>query len=300
MPGTEGSKMGIFKIGRNDPCWCGSGRKYKQCHEAFDERLKELKAQGKRVPTRKMIKTPAQIEGIRKAGIMNTKVLDHVEPFVKEGVSTEELNKIVHEYTLSLGCTPAPLNYEGYPKSVCISINDVVCHGIPSPDRILRSGDIVNVDCTTICEGYYGDASRMYCIGDVDPAWKKLVDDTKVALDLGLKAAKPWGHLGDVGYAINTFAEAQGYTVVREIGGHGVGVEFHEDPWVPHIGEPGTDIVLAPGMTFTIEPMINLGVPDVYQDEDDGWTIYTDDGQPSAQWEYTIVMNEDGPEILSY
>ena len=147
--------MGIFKIGRNDPCWCGSGKKYKTCHEEFDRKLKELKAQGKKVPTHKMIKTLEQIEGIRKAGMMNKKVLDHVEQFVKEGVSTGELNRIVHEYTLSLGCTPAPLNYEGYPKSVCISVNDVVCHGIPSDKQILRSGDIVNVDCSTILDGYF-------------------------------------------------------------------------------------------------------------------------------------------------
>ncbi len=292
--------MAIFKIGRNDPCWCGCGKKYKACHQAFDDKLRLLKLQGKKVPSHKIIKTEAQIAGIRKAGEMNTKVLDYIEPFVKEGISTEELNRLVHEYTLSLGCIPAPLNYEGYPKSVCISINDVVCHGIPSADRILQSGDIVNVDCTTICDGYFGDASRMYCIGDVDPAWKKLVEDTKTALDLGVAAAKPWEHLGDVGYAINTFAKEQGYSVVREIGGHGVGVEFHEDPWVSHIGQKGKDMVLVPGMTFTIEPMINLGEPDVVQDEDDGWTITTEDGSPSAQWEYTLVMTEDGPEIISH
>lgn len=292
--------MGIFKIGRNDPCWCGSGKKYKQCHQAFDDKIKALKMAGNKVPPHKIIKTPEQIEGIRKAGKMNTMVLDYIEPYVKAGVSTGELDKMVHEYTLSLGCTPACLGYQGYPKTVCISINDVVCHGIPSEDRILQEGDIVNVDCTTICDGYYGDASRMYCIGEVDPAWKKLVEDTKKALEIGVEAAKPWGHLGDVGYAINEFAKAQGYSVVREIGGHGVGVEFHEDPWVSHIGKPGTDMVLVPGMTFTIEPMINLGKPDVYQDEDDGWTIYTEDGSPSAQWEYTLLMTEEGLEILSY
>lgn len=292
--------MSILKIGRNDPCWCGSGKKYKVCHQAFDDKLKLLKMQGNKIPTHKMIKTPEQIAGIRAAGEMNTKVLDYISPFVKEGVTTDELNTLVHEYTLSLGGIPAPLNYEGYPKSVCISINEVVCHGIPSPDRVLKSGDIVNVDCTTIYNGYYGDASRMFCIGDVDPKWKKLAEDTKIALDLGVAAVKPWGHLGDVGYAINTFAREQGYSVVREIGGHGVGVEFHEEPWVSHIGQKGKDIVLAPGMTFTIEPMINLGKPDVYQDDEDGWTIYTEDGSPSAQWEYTLLLTEEGIEILSH
>ena len=293
-------KMDISKIGRNDPCWCGSGKKYKQCHSNFDDKLKKLKMQGNIVPRHDIIKTETQLEGIRKAGELNTKVLDYISPFVKEGVSTEELNTLVHEYTLSLGCTPAPLNYEGYPKSVCISINDVVCHGIPSKDTVLKKGDIVNVDCTTICDGFYGDASRMFIIGETTPELKKLVEDTKKALDLGLEAAKPWGHLGDVGYAVNTFAKANGYSVVREIGGHGVGVEFHEDPWVSHIGKPGTDMVLVPGMTFTIEPMINLGTADVEISDEDGWTVTTKDHKASAQWEYTIEMTEDGPKIISY
>ena len=293
-------KMDISKIGRNDPCWCGSGKKYKQCHSSFDDKLKKLKMQGNIVPRHDIIKTETQLAGIRKAGELNTKVLDYISPFVKEGVSTEELNTLVHEYTLSLGCTPAPLNYEGYPKSVCISINDVVCHGIPSKDTVLKKGDIVNVDCTTICDGFYGDASRMFIIGETTPELKKLVEDTKKALDLGLEAAKPWGHLGDVGYAVNTFAKANGYSVVREIGGHGVGVEFHEDPWVSHIGKPGTDMVLVPGMTFTIEPMINLGTADVEISDEDGWTVTTKDHKASAQWEYTIEMTEDGPKIISY
>ena len=292
--------MSILKIGRNDPCWCNSGKKYKACHQAFDDRLKLLRLQGNKVPTHMMIKNEEQIAGIRRAGEMNTRVLDYISPFVKEGISTEELNTLVHEYTLSLGCIPAPLNYEGYPKSVCISVNEVVCHGIPNKNQILKSGDIVNVDCTTICDGYYGDASRMFCIGEVDPKWRKLAEDTKTALDIGVAAVKPWGHLGDVGYAINSFAKEQGYSVVREIGGHGVGVEFHEEPWVSHIGQKGKDIVLAPGMTFTIEPMINLGKPDVFQDDEDGWTIYTEDGSPSAQWEYTLLLTEEGVEILSH
>lgn len=292
--------MSAEKIGRNDPCWCGSGKKYKQCHQNFDDKLNVLKLQGNKVPTHEMIKTPEQIAGIRKAGEMNTKVLDYVAPFIKEGITTEEINRLVHEYTISLGCIPAPLGYEGYPKSVCTSINEVVCHGIPTPSRKLKEGDIVNIDCTTICDGYYGDASRMFCIGKVHPLWKELVDNTKKALDIGVAAVKPWGHLGDVGYAINTFARQCGYSVVREIGGHGVGVDFHEDPWVSHIGRPGTDIILVPGMTFTIEPMINLGRADVITDSVDGWTVTTKDGEPSAQWEYTLLLTEEGVEILSY
>ena len=183
--------------------------------------------------------------------------------------------------------------------SVCISVDDVVCHGIPSEDTILKSGQIVNVDCTTIFNGYYGDASRMYCIGEVSEAAEKLVRVTKECLDLGLQEVKPWGFLGDVGYVINKHAKDNGYSVVREIGGHGIGEELHEEPWVSHIGERGHDILLVPGMVFTIEPMINMGKPDVFEDEDDGWTIYTYDGQPSAQFEYTIAVTDDGAEILS-
>jgi methionyl aminopeptidase len=288
-----------MKLGRNDACWCGSGKKYKACHLNFDSKLEEMKLKGFLIPTRQMIRTPEQIEGIREASRINTMVLDYISPFVKEGVSTGELDRLIYEYTKSIDAIPACLGYEGYPKSVCTSINDVVCHGIPDDNRILQSGDIINIDCTTKYKGYYGDSSRMYLIGDVDPVWKKLVEDTKKALDIGVEACKPWCTIGDIGYAINNFATAQGYSVVREIGGHGVGLEIHEDPYVSHIGQPGTDYVIAPGMTFTIEPMINLGEPDVYQDADDGWTIYTEDGSPSAQWEYTLLMTEHGVEILA-
>ena len=176
-----------MKPGRNDPCWCGSGKKYKNCHIDFDRRIREIEDQGHEVPYGYMIKTPAQIEGIREAGRINTMVLDYVEQFIREGVSTQEINDAVDRYTRELGGIPAPLNYEGYPKSVCISIDDVVCHGIPSEKTILKSGQIVNVDCTTIYNGYYGDASRMYCIGEVSDAKKKLVQVTKECLDLGLK-----------------------------------------------------------------------------------------------------------------
>lgn len=266
---------------------------------AFDEKIALFAQKGAIVPTREMIKNPRQIEGIRLAGEINTKVLDKVSEYVKEGISTEELNTIVHDYTIDLGGTPATLGYQGYPKSVCTSINEVVCHGIPDPKRILTSGDIINIDCTTIVDGYYGDASRMFCIGEVKEEAKKLVQVAKECLDLGLQEVKPWGFLGDVGYVINEHAIKNGYTIVREIGGHGVGLEFHEEPWVSHIGTRGTDVLLVPGMTFTIEPMVNQGVADVYEDESDGWTIYTEDGKPSAQWEYTILVTEEGAKILS-
>lgn len=288
-----------MKIGRNDPCWCGSGRKYKACHMQLDEKINAFQLKGAKVPTHSMIKTPEQIEGIRKAGEVNTMVLDYIEPYVKEGISTGELDRLIHEYTLKLGGIPACLNYKGYPKSVCTSIDDVVCHGIPDDNRILASGDIINVDCTTIYNGYYGDASRMYCIGEVSPEKKKLVEVAKECLDIGYNTAKPWTFLGDVGVAINQHAKEHGYSIVREIGGHGVGVGFHEELWVSHIGIPGGDYVLVPGMTFTIEPMVNMGKPDVWQDEEDGWTIRTEDGMPSAQWEYTILITQTGAEILS-
>lgn len=290
-----------MKLGRNDACWCGSGRKYKTCHLALDNTLENMKNQGFKIPTHDMIKNQEQIEGIKVASKVNTDVLDFITPYVQIGVSTKELDDRIYEYTKSINAIPACLGYEGYPKSVCISVNDVVCHGIPSEDIILQDGDIVNIDCTTKYNGYYGDSSRMFMLGDVDPVWEKLVTDTKRALDIGVEVcSKPYVTIGDIGYAINKFAVEQGYSVVREIGGHGVGLDIHEEPYVCHIGKPGKDYVLAPGMVFTIEPMINLGKADVYQDADDGWTIYTEDGSPSAQWEYTLVMTDHGVEILAH
>ncbi|MDW2797453.1 methionyl aminopeptidase [Clostridium boliviensis] len=289
----------MFKIGRNDPCWCGSGKKYKACHLEFDRKLENYEIMGEEVPDHSMIKTPAQIEGIRRAGVVNNQILDLVGEKIRPGISTEDLNTLVHETTLRMGGIPAPLNFEGYPKSVCTSINEVVCHGIPDPKRILKEGDIINVDVTTIVDGYYADASRMYCMGEVSPEAERLVRVTKESVDLALKEARAWGHLGDIGAVISEYIYANGFTVVREIGGHGVGVEFHEEPWVSHIGTRGTDMLLVPGMIFTIEPMVNAGKADVVQDDTDGWTIYTKDGSLSAQWEYTILITEEGPEVLA-
>lgn len=216
------------------------------------------------------------------------------------GMSTEDINTLVHEYTVTHGGKPAPLGYCGFPKSVCTSINDVICHGIPSPDEILKEGDIINVDVTTILDGYYADASRMFCIGEVSPEAKKLVEVTKESLDLALKEVKPWGFLGDIGYVISQHIYAHGYTVLHDIGGHGVGNDFHEDPYVCHIGERNTGMLLVPGMVFTIEPMVNAGEEDFYQDEENGWTIYTEDGSLSAQWEYTVAVTEEGVEIITH
>ncbi|WP_077610123.1 type I methionyl aminopeptidase [Clostridium sp. Marseille-P2415] len=289
----------MFKIGRNDACWCGSGKKYKNCHLAFDRKIENYAIMGDEVPEHYMIKTPAQIEGIRHAGVINNQILDLVDEFMKPGISTEDINTLVHENTIRLGGIPATLNFEGYPKSVCTSVNEVVCHGIPDPKRILQEGDIINVDTTTIVNGFYADASRMYCIGEVSPEALKLVRVTKESVELALKEARAWGHLGDIGAAISEYIYDNGFTVVREIGGHGVGLDIHEEPWVSHIGTRGTDMLLVPGMVFTIEPMVNAGKPDVVQDDEDGWTIYTKDGSLSAQWEHTILITEEGPEVLA-
>lgn len=288
------------KIGRNDPCWCGSGHKYKNCHMDFDVKLSEYRHKGSKVPSHAMIKNPEQIAAIRESAKINVSVLDYVAEHICAGISTEQIDLWVYEQTTHRGGIPAPLNYEGFPKSVCTSVNDQVCHGIPSADVILKDGDIINVDVSTIYKGYYSDSSRMFCIGEVSPEKKRLVEVTKQAIEEGLKQVLPWGHLGDMGQAINDYATANGYTVVREIGGHGVGLEFHEDPWVSFVSKKGTEMLMVPGMIFTIEPMINMGKADIFVDAENDWTIYTNDGMPSAQWEIQVLITEDGYEILSW
>ncbi len=266
----------------------------------LDKHIMYLQNKGHLVPSRKLIKTPEQIEGIRRSGVVNTGVLDLIAQEIKEGMSTAAIDKLVYDYTVSHGAIPAPLNYEGFPKSVCTSINDVVCHGIPDEKEILRDGDIVNVDVSTILDGYYSDASRMFMIGNVSPEKKRLVEVTKECLQIGMETAKPFGFVGDIGYAIQKHAQKNGYSVVRDLCGHGVGLAFHEEPEVLHFGRKRTGMLLVPGMVFTIEPMINMGRYEVYIDEDDGWTVLTDDGLPSAQWEHTFVMTDHGLEILTY
>lgn len=289
-----------MNINRNAPCWCGSNKKYKHCHLEFDKKLASYAQRGAIIPPRSIIKTPEQIQGIKESSKINTAVLDLVSTNIKAGMSTEEINTLVHEFTISQGAIPAPLNFQGYPKSVCTSINDEVCHGIPSPDVILENGDIINVDVSTIYNGYFSDASRMFKIGEVHPNLDKLVDVAKECLEKGLEAAKPWGFMGDIAEAVQKHAESNGYSVVREFGGHGIGLEFHETPFVSHVGKKGTGMLLVPGMVFTIEPMINMGTPDIFIDSDDDWTVLTEDGYPSAQWEYTVLVTETGIEILTY
>lgn len=290
----------MHMIDRNSPCWCGSGRKYKKCHYDFDEKLMAYEHRGCIVPEHNMIKTPEQIEKIKASAQVNIAVLDYVAEHIKEGVTTEDIDRWVYEETTRRGAIPAPLNYEGFPKSVCTSIDEVVCHGIPDPKRVLKNGDIINVDCSTILNGYYSDSSRMFCIGDVSPEKKRLVEIARQSLEVGLKEVKPWNFLGDMGSAIHDFVRENGYSVVREIGGHGIGLEFHEEPWVSYVSEKGTEMLMVPGMMFTIEPMINMGKPDVFVDEDDDWTVYTEDGLPSAQWEIQVLVTEDGYKIISY
>jgi methionyl aminopeptidase len=287
-------------LNRNDKCWCGSGLKYKQCHLEFDEKLKKLKHQGCVVPTRSMIKTNKQIEGIKKSAVINKGLLDLISEHIREGMSTDEINSLAHDYTISHGGIPADLNYNGFPKSLCTSVNNVVCHGIPSKNVILKNGDIVNVDATTNLHGYYSDSSRMFEIGNVSEKAKKLIDVTKECLYKGIEAVKPWNSfLGDIGAAVQEHAENNGFSVVREFGGHGVGLKIHEDPFVPHFGRKGTGMILVPGIVFTIEPMINSGSREIYIDKDNGWTVFTTDGSLSAQWEHTLLVTETGIEIIS-
>ena len=282
------------KIGRNDPCWCKSGRKYKACHQAFDEKIAAIAAQGHIVPTHDIIKNADQIAGIKESCKINIAVLDYIQEHIHEGMNTAEIDKIVYDMTTSMGGIPAPLHYQGYPYSVCTSVNDQVCHGFPSKDVILKSGDIINVDVSTILNGYFSDSSRMFCIGDVSPEKKRLVDVTKECVEKGLAEVKPWGFLGDMGQAVHDHAFANGYTVVREIGGHGVGLEFHEEPWVGYNSKRGQEMLMVPGMIFTIEPMVNMGKVDIYVDDANDWEVYTEDGLPSAQWEIMVLVTEDG------
>lgn len=226
--------------------------------------------------------------------------MDDISENIRAGITTEQIDQWVYEQTMRYNAIPAPLNYEGFPKSVCASLNDQVCHGISSSDVVLREGDIINVDVSTIYKGYFSDSSRMFCIGEVTAEKKRLVEVTKASIDIGLEQVKSWGFLGDMGQAIHDFDRENGYSVAKEIGRHGVGLEFHEEPWVSYVSKKGTEMLMVPGMIFTIEPMINMGTDEIYIDDGDGWTVYTADGQPSAQWEIQVLVTEEGYEILAY
>ena len=241
-----------------------------------------------------------EIEGIKRSAEVNVGVLDYVAERITPGITTEQIDQWVHDYTVEHGAIPAPLDYEGFPKSVCTSVNEVVCHGIPSPDEVLREGDIVNIDCSTIKDDFFSDSSRMFCIGEVSPDAADLVRVTKEAVQVGLDAIKPWGHLGDIGAAVNAYAREHGYTVVREFGGHGIGLEFHEDPFVSFVTEAGTGPILVPGLCFTIEPMINAGAQEIDMTDPNGWTVRTADRSLTAQWEVQLVITEDGYILTNY
>jgi methionine aminopeptidase, type I len=269
----------------------------------MDLKIMAFEKKGKLVPTRDLIKTPEQIEGIRKSGVVNTGCLDAVADAIHVGMNTQEIDDICMQYCKDHNAIPACLNYEGYPKSVCTSINEVVCHGIPKKEDILQEGDIINVDMTTIVDGYFADASRMFIVGNkTTPEKERLVRVAKECLELGAEAAKPYSFVGDIGHAIQKHAEKNSYGVVRDLCGHGVGLEFHEQPDVVHYGHAGTGMLLVPGMVFTIEPMINMGTWKVFIDADDpyGWEVVTGDELPSAQWEHTFVMTEHGVEVLTH
>lgn len=288
------------KLDRNAICWCGSGRKYKSCHMSFDEKIISFEKKGFIVPARKLLKTPADIQGIKDSAKINVKILDEVGKVIKAGMSTQEIDDLVNEITRDMGGIPADLGYEGFPKSVCTSINNEVCHGIPSKDIILKDGDIINVDCSTILKGYFSDSSRMYCIGEVSESRKKLVRVTKECVEIGLAAVKPWTLMGDMGHAVHEHALKHGYSIVREIGGHGCGNAFHEDPYVSYVSPAGTGMLMVPGMVFTIEPMVNEGTDKFTVDKKNGWTVYTKDGKDSAQWEIEVLVTETGAEVLSW
>jgi methionyl aminopeptidase len=282
------------KIGRNDPCPCGSGKKFKKCCASQGDRFaRRLHPDKPKI----QLKSPADIKAIRRAGRLVIETLDLVESHLKPGITTDSINTLVHTFTLKNGATPAPLNYRGYPKSVCVSVNEEICHGIPGP-RVLQDGDIVNIDVTSILNGYYADANKSYFIGEPSREARKIVNVARQSLKNALSAVRPDNTIGDIGAAIQMYAENQGCSVVREFVGHGVGFYFHEPPQVPHFGKPGEGVRLVPGMVFTIEPMINLGGHELII-LDDQWTAVTRDGSLSAQFEQTILVTENGCESLT-
>jgi methionyl aminopeptidase len=286
-----------IRVGRNDPCPCGSGLKYKKCCLSKDfpgkDDVKERYFRDYRI----RLKGRGDVEAVKKAGRLALDLLDLVEENLRVGMMTEEINVLVHDYTLKHGATPAPLHYRGFPKSVCVSVNEEICHGIPGR-RVIKEGDIVNVDVTPILNGYYADTSKTFFAGKPGPDALKVVRVARESLKAGMALVKPANRVGDIGWAIQTYAESQGCSVVREFVGHGVGFDFHEPPQIPHYGQKGRGIVLVPGMVFTVEPMINFGKKDLHILADN-WTAVTDDGSLSAQFEQTVLVTEEGCESLT-
>ncbi len=286
-----------MKVGRNDPCPCGSGLKFKKCCLEKDGPVNRdpgaLYAQRYKI----QLKEKDDIEGIRKAGQLVLATFEQIEDKIRPGIKTNKINTIVHEFTIKNGAQPAPLNYRGFPKSVCVSVNEEVCHGIPGK-RILQDGDIVNVDITSVLDGYYADANKTFFVGTPGSEARKIVAVARECLKRGISMVKPGNTVGDIGWAIQTYAEDQGCSVVRDFVGHGVGFEFHESPQIPHFGQRGQGIRLIPGMVFTIEPMINLGGKEL-KILSDNWTAVTKDGSLSAQFEQTLLVTKTGCESLT-
>ncbi len=289
----------MFKIGRNEKCWCGCGKKYKQCHERSDEEnLRRFVEEGYPIPDKHLILSPKDIQGIRESAKVSVAIMDELDSIVKEGITTLEIDDAVAKMTAEAGGICAPYRYEGFPKHCCTSINNVVCHGIPDSTE-LKEGDIINVDVTTILNGYYSDMSRMYMIGNVSDEARQLVEVTKECMYKGIEAIKPYMPVGDIGNVINDITDKYGYGVVRALCGHGVGLDFHNDPIVNHYRTDRRTMVLVPNMVFTVEPMINAGTWDCNVSQEDGWTVTTADGSLSAQWEHTVVVTEDGVDIIT-
>lgn len=287
-----------LKIGRNDPCPCGSGKKYKKCCLLKGTQPESQSVEARYFSQYKIrLKKAADIEAIRKAGRLVLETLDLAESAIRPGIATGELDTLIHEFTLARGATPAPLNYRGFPKSCCISVNEVICHGIPG-ERVLNDGDIVNVDVTSILDGYFADANKTFFVGTPGADAKKIVSVARESLRVGMNAVRPGNTIGDVGWAIQKYAESERCTVVREFVGHGVGFAFHEAPQVPHYGNRGEGVALTPGMVFTIEPMINLGKKDLKVLKDK-WTAVTRDNSLSAQFEQTVLVTETGFESMT-
>jgi len=285
-------------INRNSKCWCGSGFKYKKCHSLFDEKLKWFIDQGYVVPDNSLILNKSQIDGVKESGVLNSTLLDYISDKLHIGMSTEEIDQVIYRETIRLGGLPATLNYNGYPKSLCTSINDQVCHGIPSEKVKLKDGDILNIDVSTIYNGYYSDSARVFCIGNVNEEERTLVEVAKESIDVGLSKVIPWTSMRHIGEAISKFATAHDYRIAQNIGGHGIGLKFHEEPYVSY-NKKGTDLLLVPGMVFTIEPAVNMGTGEVFENANNGWTIYTEDQKPSAQWEVTVLVTDSGYEIIA-
>ncbi len=284
-------------ISRNDPCWCGSGKKYKKCHMHYDEKLKQFDLQGYVTPGPDRIKSESDIVGMKKSSVITKGIFALLDEKVVAGITTDEINQLVHDYTTAHGGIPATLGYNGFPKSCCTSVNDVICHGIPG-DYALKEGDIINIDVTTILDGYYSDSSRMYMIGQVSDEARRLVEETYNCMMVGIEAVKPFESIDVIGDAVEAYANSKGYSVVRDLGGHGIGLAFHEDPHINHYKNDYKGMIMVPGMTFTVEPMINEKDYATRTLEDE-WTVMTVDGGLSAQWEHTILVTETGVEILT-